>query len=367
MSVQAMRRALLIFAITLVGFAIGVLLLYRYAVRFPDRPAGPSGQQIQVTVPSGANFQQVVALLARQRLISGAVAFRLYVNYRGQASKIRAGSYTLPSDITPSRLLEILVHGVPAPTVAVLIPEGRNIIEVAELLSDAKIASKDALLKEMRNRRFLARIGVPGESIEGYLFPDTYKLRAGTPPQEVLTKLNGRAKAVYAELAGKHGAALKWLRKRLAWGKHEIVTLASIVEKETGQKHERPLIAGVFLNRMTLNFSPRLLQTDPTILYGCTVPVERSAACKKLQGRIRRLQLDDKDNPYNTYTHVGLPPGPIANPGRAAIEAVFAPQKSKYLYFVSKNDGTHQFSATKAEHEAAVDRYQRRRGGSSED
>jgi UPF0755 protein len=212
----------------------------------------------------------------------------------------------------------------------------------------------------MRNRRFLARLDIPGETIEGYLFPDTYKLKTSTPAQDVLTKLAQRHKGLYAAIASKHGASLKWLRKRLAWGHHEIVTLASIVEKETGQKHERPRIAGVFLNRLTLpGFSPRLLQTDPTIIYGCTVLTDRSPACRSFAGRIRRVHLDDKENPYNTYTHIGLPPGPIANPGRAALESVLAPEKSKYLYFVSKNDGTHQFSASKAEHEQAVDRYQR--------
>jgi UPF0755 protein len=362
MSRRAMRGALVVFALTVVALVVAGVLLYRYALRFPERPAGPPGQKIALVIPSGANFPQVVALLAQQRLISSAAAFRLYVNYKGQASKIRAGSYTFPSDVTPSGLLEILVHGVPAPAIAVLIPEGRNMIEIAELLAEAKVAPKAALLKEMRNKRFLARLGVPGDSIEGYLFPDTYRLRESTPAQDVLTKLCQRQKGVYAALAAKHGAALKFLRKKLAWGKHEIVILASIVEKETGQKFERPLIASVFLNRLTLGgFSPRLLQTDPTIIYGCTVPTERSAACKKFEGRIRRIHLDDKENVYNTYTHVGLPPGPISNPGRAALEAVLTPQKSRYLYFVSKNDGTHQFSATKAEHEAAVDRYQRRR------
>src|SRR4029077_11445775 len=106
-------------------------------------------------------------------------------------------------------------------------------------------------------------------------------------------------------------------------------------------------------------FAPHLLQTDPTIVYGCTVATPRSAACLRWDGRIRRIQLEDKDNPYNTYTHEGLPPGPIANPGRAALAAVMQPDGSDFLYVVSKNDGTHQFSKTTAEHEAAVTRFQR--------
>jgi UPF0755 protein len=134
--------------------------------------------------------------------------------------------------------------------------------------------------------------------------------------------------------------------------------MASIVEKETGQPVERPRIASVFLNRLRFgSFQPKLLQTDPTIIYGCTVPTEKSAACEQFEGRIRRIHLQDQDNVYNTYTHEGLPPGPISNPGRAALEAVLAPEKSRYLYFVARNDGTHQFSKTRKEHEAAVDKY----------
>jgi UPF0755 protein len=116
----------------------------------------------------------------------------------------------------------------------------------------------------------------------------------------------------------------------------------------------------VFINRLHMPaFSPKLLQTDPTIIYGCTIATPRSAACGKWDGRIRRIQLDDRDNPYNTYTHEGLPPGPISNPGRAALEAVLAPDHTPFLYFVARNDGTHQFSRTVAEHNAAVVKFQR--------
>jgi UPF0755 protein len=169
-----------------------------------------------------------------------------------------------------------------------------------------------------------------------------------------------RHRQVFADLERRYRDGLHSLEKGLEWGPHEIVVLASIVEKETGAKHERPLIAGVFLNRLRFSsFQPKLLQTDPTIVYGCTVPEEKSAACQKFEGRIRRIHLDDKDNPYSTYAHEGLPPGPISNPGRAALEAVLAPKKSRFLYFVARNDGTHEFSKTVAEHERWVDVFQR--------
>src|SRR5687768_1568244 len=131
--------------------------------------------------------------------------------------------------------------------------------------------------------------------------------------------------------------------KKKSWGDHEIVTLASIVEKETAAKHERPLIAGVFLNRMKFSsFKPKRLETDPTIVYGCTVPEKKSAECQKLEGRIRRIHLDDKDNPYSTYAIEGLPPGPISNPGKEALEAVLAliysRSPSSVIYTLSLHD-----------------------------
>jgi UPF0755 protein len=167
-----------------------------------------------------------------------------------------------------------------------------------------------------------------------------------------------RHQQVYAEVRRTHHEGAETLATELGWADHQIVIMASLIEKETGQAAERPRIASVFLNRLRFTtFQPKLLQTDPTIIYGCTVPEQKSEACKQFEGRIRRIHLRDVDNPYNTYTHEGLPPGPISNPGRAALEAVLAPERTRYLYFVARNDGTHQFSKTVQEHDAAVDKY----------
>ena len=355
-----MRMAFVAFLITVALVVACVWQAYRYTLSYPTRALAPGGKKISVKIPRGVNFNRVVDILASRDVLSNKVAFRIYANYKGVAARVRAGSYNLDSDLTPKKLLDILVHGVPAPTISVLIPEGKNMLEVAQILHDAGIANRDKLITQMRNPRFLRRIGVPESSLEGYLFPDTYRLRAPTPVQEVLAKLTRRHKGVYYSLRAKHKGQLAWLRKKLRWGHHEIVTMASIVEKETGRAAERPLIAGVFQNRLTFrSFQPKFLQTDPTIIYGCTVPERKSSACRSFTDRIRRKHLIDMENPYNTYTHVGLPPGPIANPGRAALQAVLAPTKSRYLYFVSKNDGTHYFSRTREEHERAVDKYQR--------
>ncbi len=359
-----MRQALVVFALTCVAGVVCLYLLYRYAISYPERPIDASGREVKVVIPRGANFTEVVRLLKEGGAIRSPAAFRIYANYRGAAAKVRAGTFRLKTSITPRRLLETLVNGVPAPQVTLTIAEGKNMLEVAEMLAAAQIADKRALLERMRDPLFLRRVGVPSRrSIDGFLFPDTYKFRAHSRADQVLSALFARHKRVYYQLCAKYPKGLKRLRKELGWGHLEIVTMASIVEKETGRKHERPLIAGVFLNRLTFGyFQPKLLQTDPTIIYGCTVPVHKSPACQRFAGRIRRIHLEDQENPYNTYTQRRLPPGPIANPGEAAIAAVLHPKKSRYLFFVSKNDGTHYFSRTRAQHEHAVNYYQRKRG-----
>jgi UPF0755 protein len=252
----------------------------------------------------------------------------------------------------------------PEEEVAVTLPEGKNLLEVAALLDEGGVCGKQELLRAARDGALLHQLGVPGDSAEGYLYPDRYLFRPGTPATKVIARLVKHGRDVFSELREAHRADLAAVQKTYKLDDDQLLLLASLVEKETADPAERPRIAGLFLNRLHLaTFKPHLLQTDPTIVYGCTVPVEKSPACAKFAGSIRRIHLEDKQNPYNTYTHEGLPPGPICNPGRAALEAVMKPETSTpYLYFVSKNDGTHYFSKTRAEHEAAVDRYQRGHG-----
>jgi UPF0755 protein len=365
MSVVDMKRAAIIVASSsaLLISAVG-LLAYR-AMRYPDTPPSGPPREAKVVIERGISLHEVTRRLAERGLVEHPSWFRFYANEQGLSQKIRAGQYTLSSTLTPRQLLERLVAGAPAEEVEVTIPEGKHMLQVAELLDEAGVSSKDEVARLVRDAQLVKQLGVPGDTLEGYLFPDTYRFRPGTPATKVLTTLVRRAQQVVGQLKAGHKAGVTALEKGYAFGDREIVLMASLVEKETAEPDERPRIAGVFLNRLRLpTFVPHLLQTDPTIVYGCTVPVEVSAACKKFEGRIRRMHLEDKDNPYNTYTHEGLPPGPIANPGRAAIEAVLQPDKTPYLYFVSKNDGTHYFSKTRSEHEAAVEKYQKHGGGS---
>ncbi len=358
------RRAFKVFLLTAaLGLASFAWLVHK-ALTYPDRPAGSAHGAVEIEIPRGAGAQRVSELLAEAGLIERPVFFRLYAGQRGASTRFRPGHYRIEAPTTPQRLVDLIVKGVADELVAVTIPEGKNMIEVAEILDDAGIASKADLLAQAMDPIFVRSLDLPGRTLEGYLFPDTYKLRPHSQATRVLVALVRRHRQVFDELRAANPSGANNLRIKLGFDEARIVTLASIVEKETGQPEERPRIAQVFINRLSKpGFRPKLLQTDPTITYGCTVAPAflggASPACQKWDGRIHRIHLDDTANPYNTYTHEGLPPGPIANPGRAALAAVLRPDGTNYLYFVAKNDGTHQFSATIAEHEAAVVKYQR--------
>lgn len=346
--------------LTIAGFAVKGA--YDRMMTYPERPGPGSADPIHVEVPRGASFPRVLELLVDNGVLAEdeAMYFKVFVLHKGAARKTTAGPHTFRGDMTPVEILEELARQQKAEELSVTVPEGKNILEVAKILADAGLASEEEFLEAMYDRELLDALNIPGETVEGYLFPDTYKFRRGTEAAEVLGRMVMRHRQVFDGLRRRYRDAFKRLDKDLGWGDDEIVVLASIVEKETGAKHERPLIAGLFLNRLRFHgFKPKLLQTDPTIIYGCTVPKKKSAACQKFTDRIRTAQLRDKDNPYSTYAHEGLPPGPISNPGRAALEAVLAPKKSRFLYFVSRNDGTHEFSKTVSEHERWVEIYQR--------
>ncbi|MES1165278.1 MAG: endolytic transglycosylase MltG [Verrucomicrobiota bacterium] len=355
-----MNRALLVFLVTTALAAVAVGWLAFAAWRYGDKPSGTAQGRIEVEIPKGATAGEVAEILHDAGLIDRPAVFRLYAGQRGVAGRFKAGRYAIAAPATPKQMLEVLVKGAADELVAVTIPPGKNLVEVAELFAAAGITTKGEFLAQATDAAFAAQLGLPGTTLEGYLYPDTYKLRPRTPAARALAPLVRRHRQVFEELRAAHGKGLADLRKTLGWDDHKVVILASIVEKETGQAQERPRIAQVFLNRLRFpTFKPKLLQTDPTIIYGCTVAMPRSAACQRWEGRIRRIHLDDKDNLYSTYAHEGLPPGPISNPGRAALEAVMAPDGTPFLYFVSRNDGTHVFSRTVAEHEANVVKYQR--------
>jgi UPF0755 protein len=359
-----MRRALQVFLFTTaLGLFVVGLLVYK-AFTYPDTVGGWARGPVEVQIPKGAGAQQVSEMLADKGLLDKPSIFRLYAGQRGVASRFRAGRYRIEAPATPKQLLETMIRGAADELVAVTVPPGKNIVEVAELFAAAGVLTRDELLAQAIDPAFVRSLEVPGPTLEGYLFPDTYKFRPHTPAARALVPLVRRHRQVFEELRAAHRQSLAALTKSLGFDDAKIVVLASIVEKETGRPDERPKVAAVYLNRLANpKFQPKRLQADPTIIYGCAVaPLfmgKTSEACSQWKGNIQYIHLYDKDNPYNTYTHEGLPPAPIASPGRAALAAVMKPDPGAYLYFVAKPDGTSYFSATEAEHQAAVVRYQR--------
>ncbi len=262
--------------------------------------------------------------------------------WRGWESSIKAGEYELSPAWSAERVLEQIISG-RVRTYTTVLPEGIRATEIAERLDEAGLTRREDFLRVVRDAAFAKSLGVPAPTLEGYLYPETYELPRDLPPEQLARILVDQFNAAWREIEPEaHGLELT---------KHQIVTLASIVEKETATPDERPLIAAVFLNRLRKGMR---LETDPAVIYGI----------ENFDGNLRKRDLRDKSNPYNTYQFAGLPPGPIANPGVDSLRAVVEPAETDYLYFVSRNDGTHEFSRTYREHVNAVNRYQKRRSAS---
>lgn len=372
MSKRSFRTALavVIGSLVIVGIVVGVLI--SKALAYPGNAMEGTGRDVEVEVKTGMSFPQVASMLADKGVIEKPTWFRLYAMWEGDTTNIKTGKYLIKDNLTPREVLAILVAGVKEVTVKVTLPEGKSMLEFFEILETARVAKAKDLEALARDKEFLARHAISGDSADGYLFPDTYQFRVGEKPATVLERLIQRHQEVWNALVAKHPKDTAKLKEKLKWSDRDILTMASIVEKEAVDPAERPRIAQVFINRLTSpSFKPRKLQTDPTIRYGCMVPVQKSAACLawhepcqkagKPMGcdRLHRAQLDDADNPYNTYAHEGLPPGPISNPGKASIEATLSPDGSDYFYFVatSKNSRTHAFAKTVEEHERNVRKY----------
>jgi UPF0755 protein len=305
----------------------------------PVHANGGQARTIAFEVQPGDSLGRVADALEAKGIIRNAKVTRWLARVEKLSSQLKVGEYELSAAQSTKEIFETLATG-RVLTHAVVIPEGKRASEIAELLALAGLADSEAFIEVVFDPEMPAQLGVEGPSLEGYLFPDTYRFARNLPPERIARAMVQEFLNVYGDLPT--AAAGPRLSMR------EQVTLASIVEKETGAREERPLIAAVFLNRLKRGMR---LETDSTVIYGI----------EDFDGNLRRIHLEDRSNPYNTYRIRGLPPGPIASPGREAMRAVREPADTPFLYFVSRNDGTHVFSKTYAEHERAVDRFQRRR------
>lgn len=328
-------RKRVIFTIAGLIFLAAVSLIIGSGIFF-IRPHMEAGKEQIIIVKGGMSLKQVAGELERKEIISNRTIFRLCAKILGYGRNIKAGEYRLSSRMSPVTILEKLTKGEMI-TYPVTIPEGFTKEKIADLLDKKKLVNRREFLSLTDNSDLLKPYNISSPSLEGYLYPDTYQFVRGTPASVAVETMVKRFLQVTEEVR----------KEAEKMGMEKVIILASIVEKETANPAERPIIASVFLNRLKRRMR---LDSDPTVIYGI----------KDFNGNLTRKDLA-RATPYNTYIIRGLPPGPIANPGFKSIEAVLHPARTDYLYFVSKNNGSHYFSRTLSEHNRAVRIYQKRK------
>lgn len=326
-------RALKYVVLTLI---LGLSLISWLGYQYFQKPLPMPAYRI-VSIKAGDSLRVIGNDLYDKEIISSVEEFLIWGRLFKHDKGIRTGEYGIPVGTTMNQLFAIFKSG-KSLGYRVGIPEGSNILEIAQRLEETKLCSVKDFLKVVNDKRFIqSALGEKVTSLEGYLFPDTYFFTKIDGPKVIARKLVQRFKDKTAHLQIPQG-----------WTRHQIITLASIIEKETGAPEERPLISSVFHNRLEKKMR---LQTDPTVIYA-----------KYLATGVYEMKISKEDltaaHPYNTYRIKGLPPGPISNPGHAAIEAAIRPTSSEYLFFVSRNNGTHVFTKDYKDHVKAVGKFQ---------
>jgi len=323
---------------TAASFFVLVILAALGLGLFLITPLQKTGKEETFVVREGLPLTEITTELQNRDFIKNKTLFMLWARLMGYSRQIKAGEYALSPAMSPAEILEKLRKGI-IMTHPVTIPEGLNVAQIAVLLKEKGLVEEEGFLALTKDPATLKRLGVTGPSLEGYLYPDTYHFGRGVSSAAIIETMVKR----FWEVVGPYTKSVE----RRGMEMKDVVILASIVEKETGLAEERPTIASVFLNRLKRGMR---LASDPTVIYGL----------KDFDGNLRKGDLSKK-TPYNTYVIRGLPPGPIANPGLESIKAVIFPDQTEYLYFVSKNDGSHHFSKTLSEHNRAVETYQKKK------
>jgi len=320
------------------GVALAVLAaaLLSAFLLFDTHPTG-SWEGKLVLVPKGSRLPEVIGIFREGGILPHPLAFRALVLLTFSGRRLHYGEYAFPTPPSAFEAWRRLVRG-DVIKYEVTVTPGSNLYDVAKLLEGKNLATAEAFLATASSPAVLRRLEIPGESAEGYLFPDSYILVKPVTPEEILELMVRQFRRKIPPDAEKRA-------READLTLHQVVTIASIIEKETGVEEEKPLVSAVIRRRLALDMP---LQLDPTVIYGV----------KRFDGTVTRKDLRT-EGPYNTYLNRGLPPGPIANPGLAALAAALNPSKTEYLYFVSKNDGSHTFSRTLPEHNRAVERFRR--------
>ncbi len=318
-----------------------------YAFSFLNSPASEVSREVEFVIQPNSTFTAISKELKKNNLVTNDRLLILLASYNKQAEKIKSGRYLLNTNWTPNQLLDHLVNGMPILD-RITIPEGLTWWQTAKRLESAGFGKYEDFKAVISDPEFLKHYGIEAKTAEGYLFPDTYFI------MRPLVQNKKSARVILGRLVDNF-----WRRTASVWQSthmppksvrikaHDILTASSIVEKETSVPAERTRIAGVFANRLRIGMP---LQADPTIIYGIG---------PEFDGDIKRSDLRNADNKYNTYKHKGLPPGPICSPGIEAIRAAISPENHKFLYFVARGDGSHTFSTNLAAHNRAVRMYLR--------
>jgi UPF0755 protein len=332
-----LKKSIILISVILLVVGCPTVGLYVVLNHYGNTPVADLKSDVIIQIRSGQSFRETVKQLNGLGLLRHPIKFRLLARIKGLDTKIQAGEYNLSASMTPNEILHTLSTGRTI-LYSVTIPEGYHLYQIAELLENTGILHSKRFIAAALDPEQVRKEGIEGNSFEGYLFPDTYRFPKAIEADAVIKTMVNRFREVFMPEWGKRCNST-------TLSLHEVVTLASMVEKETGAPSERALIAAVFLNRLKRDMR---LESDPTVIYGI----------EDFNGNLTREDLE-RYTPYNTYKIKGLPPGPIANPGLDSLKAVLNPADEPYIYFVSKNNGTHVFSRTIKEHNKAVTKYQK--------
>ncbi|MBM3820286.1 MAG: endolytic transglycosylase MltG [Acidimicrobiia bacterium] len=334
-------RRLLLTLVLLIGLAGIGAYVAGTAVwgRLHEPFKGYEGAEQFVDIPPGTGIPEIRRRFVAAGVVRDEALLRAALWWTGEARNLRAGEYRFDQPMTPIEVVEKLARG-DVYARSITFPEGLTMQEMARLYEMREFGKASAFIEAARNAALITDLDPDARDLEGYLFPDTYALPRGTPASRLVALMVDRFKATYTEET-RAAAEEQDLTTR------QVVTLASLVEKETGQPDERPVIAAVYRNRLRIRMP---MQADPTVVYA----MMRAGT---YNGNLRRDDLS-MDSPYNTYRYPGLPPGPIAAPGKASLDAALMPAAVPYLYFVSRNDGSHVFARTLAEHNRNVREFQ---------
>jgi len=294
-----------------------------------------------VEIPRGSATNGIAGLLADAGVLRSRLPFMIYVRWRDLGRRLQAGEYRFASAATPIQIAERLVQG-DVFYYSVTIPEGLTAEETIDLIARAGLGKRDEMERALHRTEWIRDLVPQASTLEGYLFPDTYRFARKTTSEQIIHALVEQFRQKITQLTSEHPLGPGRSISR-------VVTMASLIEKEVFSRDERVEVASVFENRMDKGMP---LACDPTVIYALKL-------AGKYDGNIRKVDLR-MESPYNTYVHTGLPPGPIANPGLDSLRAAIDPPKTDYLFFVSRNDGTHQFSKDFRTHQNAVDRFQKR-------